>query len=215
MLWPAKGRVRWSLGLGAAPTRAEEAAPGFLPGRGARHPSAWQGQSQLGSRPSTALTQAASPWKLQRRPGEVGAETQRGRGRGRRKVRLFQAFPGVSSLVASSSHRLLDPKSTRFCPPPHYYRPLPPDCRPSRPRCAAGRGDSGTPPPGCRRRLHPPSRPPPQIPHPPSGPGPPGANQQALGSHGGGPAAVSHARKRDLPWGLEAGYLAAIAKGLG
>lgn len=37
---------------------------------------------QLGSRPSTAPTQAASPWKLQRRPGEVGAETQRSRGWG-------------------------------------------------------------------------------------------------------------------------------------
>ena len=156
--------------------------PGFLPGRGARHPSAWQGQSQLGSHPSTAPTQAASPWKLQRRPGEVGAETQRGRGRGRRKVRLFQAFPCLSSLVASSSHHLLDPKSTRFCPPPHYYRPLPPDCRPSRPRCPAGRGYSGTSPPGCRRRLHPPAAPRPKsLTHPP-GLGPPGRTSRRSGA---------------------------------
>ena len=168
---------------------AREGARAVVPGPRGLLPAPGKDSPQLGSRPSTAPTQAASPWKLQRRPGEVGAETQRGGGEGGSHLRLFQAFLGLSSLVASSSHRLLGSGSRRFCRPPHHYRPPPPDCRPSRPRCAAGRGDFGTSPPGRRRRLHPPSRPSPHIPHPPSGPGPPGANQQARGSHGGGPGA--------------------------
>ena len=172
---------------------------------------------QLGSRPSTAPTQAASPWKLQRRPGEVGAETQLGGGEGGSNLRLFQAFLGLSSLVASSSHRLLGSGSRRFCRPPHHYRPPPPDCRPSRPRCAAGRGDFGTSPPGRRRRFHPPSRHPSplSLTHPP-GLGPLGRTSRRAGATAEGRGAGgSPAGKRDLPWGREAGYSAAIAKGLG
>jgi len=196
---------------------AREGARAVVPGPRGLLPAPGKDSPQLGSRPSTAPTQAASPWKLQRRPGEVGAETQLGGGEGGSNLRLFQAFLGLSSLVASSSHRLLGSGSRRFCRPPHHYRPPPPDCRPSRPRCAAGRGDFGTSPPGRRRRFHPPSRHPSplSLTHPP-GLGPLGRTSRRAGAPAEGRGAGgSPAGKRDLPWGREAGYSAAIAKGLG
>ena len=75
---------------------AREGARAVVPGPRGLLPAPGKDSPQLGSRPSTAPTQAASPWKLQRRPGEVGAETQLGGwAGGGGGLSLFQAFPGL------------------------------------------------------------------------------------------------------------------------
>lgn len=146
-------------------------------------PAPGKDSPQLGCRPSTAPTQAASPWKLQRRPGEVGAETQLGGwAGGGGGLSLFQAFPGLSSLVASSSHRLLGSRSRRFCRPPHHYRP--------RPRTAGQAGLGAQRAAGTKAHLRPaagdasipPAAPPPiSLTHPP-GLGPLGLTSRRAGA---------------------------------
>lgn len=151
-------------------------------------------------------TQAALP-EAQRRL-EVGAETQLGGWAGGGGLSLFKPFPGLSSLAASSSHRLLGSRSRRFCRPPHHTDPAPGlQAEPARRARAAGTkahlrlaADASIP------------QPPPPYSSPTSGPGPPGRTSRR-GSHGGrAGGGGSHARKEGPPWGQEVGS-AAIAEG--
>lgn len=190
-MWPAqKGRVRWSLSLGGFSHLGPRGCSRLSPDRGARHPGAWQGQSPARLSPFDGPHPSRLSLEAPTQAWEVGAETQQGLGRwGGGGLSLFKPFSGLSSLVASSSHRLLGSRSRRFCRPPHRTDPAPGlQAEPASAR--SGPRGQGTSPPGRDGASIPPAAPSPHIPHPPSGPGPPGGEPaQARRSHGGGPGA--------------------------